>query len=183
MKIYTKIGDKGTTRLGNGVEVAKDSLSIEAIGSVDELNSLLGVILSQHVKHRVLIRKIQNELFDIGAELCLSRARYDGIQEDIVFLESKIDFFDHLLKPLKNFILPGGNSASALYHNARTVCRRAERRVISYLNYLEMEQVPHNKNIVIYLNRLSDLLFTLARYENDFGESDVIWTKKDKVTQ
>src|SRR4051812_45228146 len=112
MKIYTKIGDKGTTRLGNGVEVSKDDLSIEAIGSVDELNAVLGVIISQDPPHKMrgdflrnhaLIRKIQNELFEIGAELCLSRAKYDTILEDIAYLESQIDAYDNLLNPLKNF--------------------------------------------------------------------------------
>ncbi len=172
MKIYTKIGDKGTTRLGNGVEIDKDDLSIEALGSIDELNALLGLVLSQHGEHKVLVRKIQNELFNIGAELCLSKSVYDNIKADIEYLEQKIDWFEKMVKPLRNFILPGGNNASAWYHYARTVCRRVERNVISYL-----KQATHNKDIIIYLNRLSDLLFVLARYENDSGNSDIIWSK------
>ncbi len=185
MMIYTKQGDQGLTRLGNGIQVSKDDLSIEAIGSVDELNALIGLVGSRsgelkmrgdYPSHTSLSRSIQNSLFKIGAELCLSSAKYDDVEKDIAYLEERIDFFDKFLKPLKNFILPGGNSKAAWYHYARTVCRRAERNVISYFKQLEQEQVPHNKNIIVYLNRLSDLLFTLARYENDGGTADVIWT-------
>ncbi len=176
MKIYTKQGDEGNTRLGNGVQTTKDSLAIEAIGSVDELNAVLGVEIS-HNKTK-LLSAIQGHLFQIGADLCLSKASYTTVDDDIKLLEERIDFFTGFLTPLKNFILPGGTRSSAWLHYARTVCRRAERNVVSYYNDLEKQQVPCNKKIIIYLNRLSDLLFTMARYYNDNGSMDVIWTQK-----
>lgn len=168
MKIYTKIGDKGTTKLGNGTRVSKDEVIVCTLGSIDELNSILGVIEAE--KHSDIICKIQSDLFSIGSELCLSKYKYESIDKDIELLENQIDALDSQMKPLKNFILPGGNKLSAWYHHARTVCRRAEREVVSYSKTMVM-----NPKIIIYLNRLSDLLFVIARYENNRGEQDIIW--------
>lgn len=171
LKIYTKQGDQGTTRLGNRVQVSKDDLSIQALGSVDELNSALGVFLSHCTSDTVI--KIQHQLFEIGAELCLSNTTYTNIDEDIACLENHIDSIDKYLSPLKNFILPGGNAISAWLFFARAICRRAERDVVQYFNQLESQQIPCNKKIIVYLNRLSDLLFVMGRSENH--GADVIW--------
>lgn len=177
MKIYTKTGDAGTTRLGNGEKVLKNDLSVEALGSVDELNSVLGIICSDFYTEKTdTLRKIQSDLFEIGAELCFSKSKYERAEEDIAFLEAMIDFYEKDLKPLRNFILPGGNRQSAWFHHARTICRRAERNVISFFQELENKKSDYNKKIIVYLNRLSDLLFVMARDANrKAGTIDILW--------
>ncbi len=182
MKIYTKTGDKGTTALFGGMRVAKDNLRIESYGTVDELNSILGVVLTSIEDDKLIetIRTIQNHLFNLGSDLATpilnneKISHIERIDNNITeYLENKIDFFEAQLEPLTNFILPGGTKSAAFLHFARTVCRRAERLIVSLDN---KEKI--NKNIVIYLNRLSDLLFVLARYSNQQNDiPDVIWQK------
>jgi len=187
-RIYTKSGDKGDTGLGDGTRVPKDHPRVAAYGSVDELNAVLGLLLVQADKEldddtHGLLRGIQNDLFDVGADLCrpelpdekpgqVLRIRADQAEK----LEKAIDVRNEHLKPLTSFILPGGTPAAAWCHLARTVCRRAERDVVT----LTREE-PVNPQVVIYLNRLSDLLFVLSRTLNRQGEDDVLWVpgKKD----
>ncbi|MGD2129902.1 MAG: cob(I)yrinic acid a,c-diamide adenosyltransferase [Lysobacterales bacterium] len=176
-KIYTRTGDKGTTGLGDGSRVDKDSLRVEAFGTVDELNSAVGLVLSSDppVAVRDCLTWVQHELFDLGGELCMPGttlipdAYVDG-------LEKQLDAFNKDLPPLKDFILPGGSESAARCHMARTVARRAERRVIS---------LAHNETVneatIRYLNRLSDLLFVLARVlARTEGGSEVIWVHGDQ---
>ncbi len=159
-KIYTRRGDDGSTGLADGQRVRKDSARMEAIGTVDELNSLIGVLaamdIPQDLKKPLL--HIQHDLFAIGADLATPNSSL--LQEDaIAVLEKEIDRLDAELPPLTQFILPGGTAAAASCHQARTVCRRAERRVISMQ---QLEENPDNTGMQ-YLNRLSDFLFVLAR--------------------
>ena len=181
MKIYTKRGDTGETGLFGGLRLRKDAPRIEAYGEVDELNSVLGMVRAASVETAMdqLLHRIQNELFDLGAEL----ATPDAAARGKVFvrpamterLESAIDRYEETLSPLTAFILPGGSAAAAALHLARTVCRRAERRVIT-LAHLPDEAV--SAEIIVYLNRLSDLLFVLARAANQAaGQADVPWQK------
>ncbi|MEG8945812.1 cob(I)yrinic acid a,c-diamide adenosyltransferase [Rosettibacter firmus] len=178
MKIYTKKGDKGETYLLGGQKVWKDDRRIMAYGTVDELNSVLGIsILECNSKElKDVLTGIQSELFNIGADLSLpvenKNSRISRIDENYVKkLEELIDKFDKKLPELKNFILPGGTKGAAYLHLARTVCRRAEREVVAL-----MKDVEINPQIQVYLNRLSDLLFVLARYENNFsGIEDIKW--------
>lgn len=158
-KIYTRTGDDGTTGLGDGVRVDKDHPRIEAFGTVDELNSQVGVILSQDLPAKVFqcLQDIQHDLFDLGGELSLPD--YVSVDERYVErLERQLDAFNETLPALKEFILPAGGLATAQTHIARTICRRAERRVFTL-----HRQEPVNSHILHYLNRLSDLLFVLAR--------------------
>ena len=181
MKIYTKTGDSGDTGLFGGGRVRKDDPRVEAYGDVDELNAVLGVARSADPMPSIdeVIVPIQRDLFSIGALLAtpdrdkmeqhLTKAR---ISDDrIAELERTIDACDCKLEPLKAFILPGGTQKAAALHLARTVCRRAERRVIHLQQEVEIPQI-----VVIYLNRLSDLLFTLARRANSMaGVGEVTW--------
>ena len=171
-KIYTRTGDDGTTGLGDGSRVKKTGLRIEAIGAVDELNSLLGLLLTRSLpdEMRVSLIDIQHELFDLGGELSVpGRSVISG--EQVTRLEMILDKFNADLPPLREFILPGGSEAAAVCHLARSVCRRAERRVI-HLG----EQEDVNDATTHYLNRLSDLLFVLARTLNVYaGRTDVLW--------
>lgn len=178
-RIYTKSGDKGDTGLGDGARVHKDHPRVAAYGSVDELNAVLGLLVSHfpQASEIELIRSIQNDLFDVGADLCLPQApdekpgahlRVRSEQADR--LEQAIDRLNASLSPLKSFILPGGQGAAAWCHLARTVCRRAEREIVTLAR-----GEPINSQIVIYLNRLSDLLFVLARVYNNNGCDDVLW--------
>jgi len=171
-KIYTRTGDDGSTGLGDGSRIEKDSLRVEAYGTVDELNSQLGLLLSDGLPdaERVLVQEIQHDLFDIGGELCLpgavslTRARVNG-------LEQALDRLNADLPPLKEFILPGGCVAAAQCHVARTICRRAERRVVTLARSEAVNPV-----VVEYLNRFSDLLFVLARVLNRrAGVEDLLW--------
>ncbi len=168
MKIYTKTGDEGETGLFGGERVPKDTPRIEAYGDVDELNSLLGVIRALRPNKRIdrTLLGIQNDLFIVGADLATRKATKRSIVPQIApshvaVLEKAIDSLQLSLPPLKTFILPGGTAAASHLHYARTVCRRAERSAV------RLSHVEHiNANVVAYLNRLSDLLFVLARYAN-----------------
>lgn len=177
MKIYTKKGDKGATSLFGGEQVAKSSARIEAYGTVDELNSIIGLVLSYSISDFIseLLRDIQEQLFILGADLATplsSKARIDRIGEkETLFLEKQIDRMDEELPELKNFILPGGSRAGATLHVARTVCRRAERAVV---RCSDTEPIP--EETIRYLNRLSDFLFVAARYENrQTGSREDVW--------
>ncbi len=179
-RIYTKTGDKGETELFGGDRVSKDSSRIEAYGTVDELNSLIGFAVTEvrHEEVKNLLIKIQNELFEVGSNLAAPDIKKDKknlipkIKEDFFLdAEKAIDRFEEILEPLKNFILPGGTKGAAILHVCRSVCRRAERRVVA-LN----KSVNIDEKIIIFLNRLSDLFFVLARYENHAaGNKDFIW--------
>jgi cob(I)alamin adenosyltransferase len=175
-RIYTKAGDAGETGLGDGRRVAKDHPRVEAYGQVDELNAVLG-LLAAHAPEPGLVRSIQNDLFDVGADLCVPPA--DGEQPgqclrvtaaQVERLEKAIDRLNGPLEPLKSFVLPGGTPAAAWLHLARTVCRRAERAAVTLAR-----SEPVNPQVVAYLNRLSDLLFVMARSANDGGRADVLW--------
>lgn len=165
MKIYTKTGDQGTTSLFGGKRTSKAELRIEAYGTVDELNSWLGLVRDQEVNssRKDVLITIQNRLFVIGSTLALepgnTKFRVPALQEeDIQLLEGEIDTMDASLPPMRNFILPGGHSSVSYCHIARTVCRRAERLVVSL-----SEKEPFDALVIKYLNRLSDYLFVLAR--------------------
>ena len=178
-KIYTRTGDKGTTRLANGEEVSKDSLRVTAYGDIDELNSAIGMSRTYNPdpKIAVALEKIQHILFDIGGELASAGMITDLLpQEAITELEHRIDELNSELPPLEEFILPGGTPGAASLHLARTICRRSERQVIT-LNHSDVVA----PEIIQYLNRLSDLLFVMARYENHRGEnSEVYWKNPRK---
>ena len=171
-KIYTRTGDNGTTGLGDGVRIDKDHPRVEAFGTVDELNSIIGLLLTECAAGEVtaLLTDIQHDLFDLGGELCVPGRAALG-DDHTKRLEESLDQLNDTLAPLKEFILPGGSRAAALCHMARTVCRRAERRSVT-LNRTE----PVNPATIKYLNRLSDLLFVLARILNvQAGQPDVLW--------
>ena len=173
-KIVTRTGDAGTTGLGDGSRVAKDCLRIDVIGEVDELNSTLGVVLSAELPQAVrdALLAVQNDLFDLGGELCIPGTNIIGAAH-IVRLEELVDQFNEPLPPLKEFILPGGTMAAAQAHLTRTVCRRAERRVVQLSNH-----EPVSDFALKYLNRLSDLLFVLGRALNVAGgRGDVLWVQ------
>lgn len=178
MKIYTRTGDKGETGLFGGERVSKDALRVQAYGGVDELNAVLGVARTFALDPDLdaAVERIQNELFVLGADLATpGEAKYIPRMDEapVTRMEQEIDQFEHELEPLKNFILPGGTPAAAYLHLARTVCRRAERGVVTLHN-----QEPINQAALHYLNRLSDWLFTLARLANARrGISDVPWVK------
>ena len=182
MKIYTKTGDKGKTSLFGGKRVDKDDLRVEAYGTADELNSFLGSAFAeledQNVKE--LIIKIQNHLFILGGELATPEKRTSDLKqtkivpEQVNLLEEQIDYYENNLEPLKQFILPGGSKGASALHIARSVCRRCERLVVQLSKTNEI-----NENIIIYLNRLSDLLFVLARFENNVSQiPDIPWDSK-----
>lgn len=173
-KIYTRTGDKGTTRLAEGTEVSKDSSYVEAYGDVDELNSAIGVVLSLNpdLKIQTSLENIQHHLFDLGGELA-SAGAIDPLIKDthVEELEVDIDTMNDELAPLEEFVLPGGSQTASLLHMARSICRRAERKTVS----LSKEQAV-NPNLLGYLNRLSDLLFVMARYENlKKDQEEVFW--------
>ena len=177
MKIYTRTGDAGETGLLGGVRVKKHDPRIEAYGTVDELNAVLGVVRASHPSQRVaqILEHIQNELFSVGAELATPTpegSHFGRIDEPhVARLEEMIDLCEAELEPLRNFILPGGSLAAAHLHLARTVCRRAERFVVKLA-----ETSPVSPQVIVYLNRLGDLLFVLARFENQrAGVPDVKW--------
>ncbi len=170
-RIYTKSGDGGETGLGDGTRVAKDHPRVAACGEVDELNAVLGLAVLHAPADAALLRSVQNDLFDVGADLCVPTG--DGLRVTAAQaerLERAIDRVNERLEPLRSFILPGGSAAAAWLHLARTVCRRAERAVVA-LAHAE----PVNPQAPIYLNRLSDLLFVLARAANADGTADVLW--------
>ena len=177
-KVYTKGGDKGKTSLGNGDRVDKSSIRVQALGSVDETNAILGVVENEITQsYKNIINEIQNDLFDLGADLCVPEDKNINYQplriseKQIDRLENKIDTLNKDLKPLDSFILPGGSIASSHLHLARTVARRAERIAVQ----LSKKEVI-NPLIIKYLNRLSDLLFVLARIENkEKNINDILW--------
>ncbi len=179
MKIYTRQGDQGFTSLYDGRRVSKDHLRIDATGHVDETNSILGLAIVG-CKHDVLkevLLKLQHDLFDLGADLATpldspNAAKTRRINEEhVAFLERQIDAATEALPPLKRFILPGGGETAARLHLARTTCRRAERSLVTLMANEKLGDSP-----LIYLNRLSDLLFMLARLANQFdGIKDIEW--------
>lgn len=180
-RIYTRSGDDGSTGLGDGQRLPKHHVRIAAYGTTDELSSLLGLILVQGIKEpwAAWLRAIQNDLFDVGADLCVPSGDESSLRVTKVYtaaLETQIDETNEALKPLQSFILPGGEPAAAWLHLARTVCRRAE-RLVSELDVMTLEEAagPVNPEVLIYLNRLSDFLFVLARAANSNGDDDVVW--------
>jgi len=183
-RIYTRTGDKGTTALGSGKRVRKDHPRIEACGAVDELNAVIGLAVTGGLDSEAgdLLKPIQNDLFDLGADLTIPAARSSRAGSGsrraplrvttthVTPLETAIDRLNAPLPPLRSFVLPGGTPASSWLHLARTVCRRAERRLVAL-----SRREAVNPQAIIYLNRLSDLLFVLARRANDGGRSEPLW--------
>ena len=179
-KIYTKTGDAGETALGNGARVAKHSLRVQAYGTVDETNATLGLArLHAGGPMDEALKRIQNDLFDLGADLCrpdMARDHEAGyvplriLSSQVARLESEIDGMNAALEPLRSFILPGGSALAAHLHICRTVSRRAERLTVELAT---MEEI--NPEAVKYLNRLSDWFFVAARIANDEGRADVLW--------
>lgn len=183
-KIYTRSGDKGETSLANGKRVAKNSARIEALGSVDELNSCIGLVLSHQENSttlQALLGQVQHQLFDLGGELAVADSSYRVIeQDDIEQLEKLIDQLNASLPPLREFILPGGSNCISHIHLARTVCRRAERVIIGLI---ESDSEAVNPYALTYLNRLSDLLFVAARFlAKERSEEEILWLPKAKRT-
>ncbi|MCB9680865.1 MAG: cob(I)yrinic acid a,c-diamide adenosyltransferase [Alphaproteobacteria bacterium] len=188
-KVYTRVGDKGTTRLVGGAEIAKDHARIEAYGTVDELNTILGLARTFNARSEVdadvvatldaTLAHLQNDLFNVGADLATPAAdRWPGMirvdADDATRLEGWIDTYNADLPPLKEFILPGGGPVGAFLHQARTVCRRAERRVVT----LQHTADDVGDGCMVYLNRLSDLLFVLSRWAaKALGETEYFWSK------
>jgi len=181
-KVYTRTGDDGSTGLGGGQRVSKDSARIEAYGSVDELNSVLGVALVSNLESRVAdeLKRIQNELFHLGSDLCVLEEDKKEMpvptvaERHILKLETTMDELSAELEPLQNFVLPGGSEGAAHLHVARTVCRRAERDLVTLAATDTVGRFT-----LRYLNRLSDALFVMARYENSKkGVEDVLWNSR-----
>lgn len=178
-KIYTRTGDDGSTGLGDGTRVAKDSARIEAIGAVDELNSSIGLLLSEELPDTVApaLTAVQHDLFDLGGELSIPGTSLVESAR-VIALEELLDRLNAELPPLQEFILPGGTRAAAACHLARAICRRAERRLYGLSTHETI-----NRTALEYLNRLSDLLFVVARHLNSqAGRADVFWkhTKNEK---
>ena len=177
-KIYTRGGDQGETSLGDGARVPKHSLRIQAFGAVDEANAAIGLArLHTEAEADAMLERIQNDLFDLGADLCVpggdgevEERRLRIAQSQVERLETEIDAMNAELEPLDSFILPGGEPAAAYLHLARTVTRRAE-RLLAGLN----QHHPLNPAAMRYVNRLSDHLFVLGRYLNDRGKKDLLW--------
>ena len=178
-KIYTRTGDQGSAGLVDGSRVSKSSLRMAAIGEIDEANAAIGVALL-HIDDsevRSILSLVQNDLFDVGADLCVperegtARSRLRVSAKQVETLEQQIDKFNETLAPLTSFILPGGSPASAYLHLARTIVRHAERDVVE----LALSE-PINEEALKYVNRLSDLLFVFCRYLNARGAADVLWT-------
>jgi cob(I)alamin adenosyltransferase len=176
-RIYTRGGDKGETSLGDGSRVPKHDLRVAAYGTVDEANSVVGLArLHTSGEADAMLARIQNDLFDLGADLCTPEAddpKYPPLritQPQVDRLEREIDAMNAKMKPLDSFILPGGTPAAAHLHLARTVARRAERLITELAAHEEI-----NKLAIAYINRLSDHLFVLARHVNDDGAKDVLW--------
>jgi cob(I)alamin adenosyltransferase len=177
-KIYTKTGDAGTTGLGDGTRVAKDSLRVAAMGDVDELNSIIGLMLTEPISTEIneVLTRIQHDLFDMGGEICMPG--YAMIKlERVNALENTLDKWNDTLTPLKEFILPGGSRAAAYCHLARTVCRRAERTMTTLNTNEKITEIS-----LQYINRLSDLLFVLCRILNKEADvPDVLWNNTHKA--
>jgi cob(I)alamin adenosyltransferase len=181
-KIYTRTGDDGTTALGSGERRKKYDLRIAAYGTLDEINAAVGVARLHTAANTVLdaaLARIQNDLFDAGADLCTlgkgkgpSGARLTVTEKQAIWLEGEIDRLNAELAPLRSFVLPGGSAASAYLHLARTICRRGE-RLIAELKDRPDESV--NPEVLKYINRLSDFLFVAARYANGKGANEPLW--------
>lgn len=178
-RIYTRGGDKGKTSLGNGSRVAKHAPRVAAYGTVDECNSVIGLVrLHTSGEADATLARIQNDLFDLGADLCTPEEEapaYPPLRitaAQVERLEQEIDAMNAELEPLQSFVLPGGTAASAHLHLARTVARRAEREMT-----VLADDEAINPEAVRFINRLSDLLFVMARYLNDKGRSDVLWVR------
>jgi len=182
-KIYTRTGDKGTTALGSGERVPKHSLRIDAYGTVDETNASIGMVRlhlgDADPKLDAMLLRIQNDLFDLGADLCVpdrgQKLEYEPLRmvdAQVKRLEQEIDEMNAELKPLRSFVLPGGTPAAAALHVARTVSRRAERLMVALAGE---PNEPVGPAALKYINRLSDFLFVASRYVNDRGKSDVLW--------
>jgi len=178
MKVYTKTGDKGTTSLIGGTRVLKSSLRLESYGTIDELNSYIGMIRSFPIANesKAELIKIQNILFNLGGNLATDPEKIQEVKlgitaEDVEFLEKSIDRMDLELPPLKHFVLPGGNEPLSFCHIARTVCRRAERRILSLSETAAVDEL-----VIKYVNRLSDYLFVLSRkVAHDMGVAEINW--------
>ena len=174
-KIYTRTGDAGTTGLGNGNRVSKNSLRIHTLGEVDEANAAIGVLLCEEMPDEVRqpLTNVQHDLFDLGGEVCIPGMEMITAKQ-VQHLEDELDRFNDDLEPLKDFILPGGTRAAAICHQARTICRRAERMIVALGQEEAVNDAPRQ-----YLNRLSDLLFVLGRVLNRAGgQGDVLWQKR-----
>jgi cob(I)alamin adenosyltransferase len=179
-RIYTRTGDEGTTSLGNAERRKKYDLRVDAYGTLDEANAVIGIArlhTGDTPRLDALLMRVQNDLFDVEAELCLSQkgpggARMTVTDAQVSSIEKEIDEMNAELEPLRSFVLPGGNPAAAYLHLARTVCRRAERLMVE-LNDKAGEGV--SAPALKYVNRLSDLLFVASRYANDKGARDVLW--------
>ena len=179
-KIYTKKGDDGKTELGDGKRIVKFSTRVEAYGTVDELNAMIGTITSMNIEAKLdsCLERIQNDLFDLGADLCLPEDTTGHMNPEPLRvekslterLESEIDNMNKRIDPIRSFVLPGGSEIAAKLHLCRTICRRAERLVVKLI---ENEKV--NKEVLKYLNRLSDWFFVAARVSNDDGKKDILW--------
>jgi len=176
-KIYTRTGDDGTTGLGDGSRINKDSLRVEAMGDVDELNAVIGILLTEPLSEIIVstLTRVQHDLFDLGGEICIPG--YEIVKaERVSALEATLDQLNDQLEPLQEFILPGGTRAAAYCHLARTVCRRAERQ----LTRLSREETVTPVSLQ-YLNRLSDLLFVMCRIINkNANQADVLWKNKNQ---
>jgi cob(I)alamin adenosyltransferase len=181
-RIYTRTGDDGSTALGSGERRPKYDLRVAAYGTVDEVNAVIGVArlhAAGNLELDSMLTRIQNDLFDVGADLCLpdkgkgpGGARLDVTDAQVAWLEQQIDRLNGELSPLRSFILPGGSAAAAYLHLARTVCRRAERLMV------ELKDKPGESvtaAAIKYVNRLSDFFFVAARFTNDKGSADVLW--------
>ena len=181
-KIYTRTGDKGTTGLGTGQRVSKADLRISAYGTVDETNAAIGIVrqhLSDQAQLDAQLTRIQNDLFDLGADLCVpdrgEELGYTPLRmtdDQATRLEAEIDAMNATLKPLNSFVLPAGSAAAAALHLARTICRRAEREMVALA---AVDGEPVSEAALKYINRLSDYLFVASRFVNDKGQGDVLW--------
>jgi cob(I)alamin adenosyltransferase len=181
-KIYTRTGDDGTTALGSGRRVAKYDLRVECYGTLDETNAAIG-LARLYTREKLpsldaMLARIQNDLFDLGADLCFpdetrdARGRLQVTDTQVERLESEIDTLNHELEPLRSFVLPGGTAAASFLHLARTVSRRAERLMVALAS---RPDEPVGDAALRYINRLSDFLFVAARYANEKGKADVTW--------
>ena len=181
-KIYTRTGDDGTTALGTGGRRKKYDLRIAAYGTVDEANAAIGIARLHAAGNTALdaaLARIQNDLFDLGADLCTpgrgkgpGGARLTVTENQVAWLEAEIDRLNAELAPLRSFVLPGGSPAAAYLHLARTICRRAERLIAELMDQAEESVTPE---VLHYVNRLSDYLFVAARYANDKGALEILW--------
>lgn len=179
-RIYTKTGDDGTTSLGNGERRKKYDLRVDAYGTLDEVNAVIGLARLDTAKNALLdgmLSRVQNDLFDIEAELCLSEkgpggAKMTATDTQVEWLEQQIDLLNADLQPLRSFVLPGGTPAASYLHLARTVCRRGERLMVELR---DKDSAGVGEAALKYVNRLSDFLFVAGRHANDKGERDVLW--------